>query len=117
MRNKFTLLLVIGGILAGTEKIFPQTCQGPTALSANFNDEAIPAGWTVLNLDGNTLYWNMPGKGYTGEWQPYNHYGRQCITSASRYSNSGSSDDYIITSAITLGSGSVCLSWKSARAY
>ena len=95
-----------------------QSCEGPSILSADFNDNAIPAGWTVISLDGNALYWNMEVKGYTGEWQPYNHYGRQCVTSASRYDDyNASSDDYLITPAITLGTAPICLSWKSSRAY
>jgi hypothetical protein len=115
--KRLIIILFFPAFLLSSNNTQAQTCQGPALLSADFNSGSLPSGWTVLSLDGNTVNENLSDKGYTGEWQMYTHYGRQCVTSASGYEDVGASNDYLITSAITLGQGPVCLSWKSARAH
>jgi hypothetical protein len=94
-----------------------QTCEGPPILFEDFNQDSIPPSWTILNMDTNTLYATSDAKGYTGEWQHYNHFGRKCATNCSRFNDmTDSPDDYLITPLVHLGSSS-CLSWKAAKAY
>lgn len=90
-----------------------QVCGGPALIDEKF-DNGIPGSWTILNLDGNTLYWNMPSKGYTGAWQSFQHNGRKCIANTSRFTPSGGADDYLISPQITLGGSPICLSWKGS---
>ena len=96
---------------------FSQTCEGTALLSENFDNGTIPATWTILDLDGNTLYWNMPSKGWTGKWQPYYHAGKKCAANTCRFTSASAADDYLITPSVTLGSGPICLSWKAASQY
>ena len=94
-----------------------QTCEGFPILFENFNQDTIPPGWTILNLDTNTIFFTSDAKGYTGEWQHYNHFGRKCATNCSRYDDMlDTPDDYLVTPQIHLGPSS-CLSWKAAKAY
>ena len=91
---------------------FSQTCEGTALLNENFDNSTIPATWTILDLDGNTLYWNMPTKGWTGQWQPYYHAGKKCVANTCRFTSTSPADDYLITPAVTLSAAPICLSWK-----
>ena len=115
---KSTLLLLASVAMLFTPLLSTsQTCEGIPILYEDFNLDTIPPGWTVLNLDTNTLFITSDVKGYTGEWQHYNHFGRKCITNCSRFNDSNAwPDDYVITPQVHLGPSS-CLSWLSARAY
>jgi hypothetical protein len=106
--------LIFGTLLAFSTK--SQTCQGPPILNENF-DAGIPGNWTILNFDSCTMFFNMPLKGYTGAWQAYEHYGRKGIADCGRFTTNCTSNDYLITPQITLGSAPVCLSWKGSSMY
>jgi hypothetical protein len=93
-----------------------QVCGGPALLSEDFTN-GIPANWTILNLDGNTLYPSMINKGFTGQWQTRNHLAQPCVGDASYFSPPGYPDDYLISPSVTLGNGYSCLSWKSCSTY
>lgn len=111
------LTLLIAAMLCLSLRSESQSCEGQPILFEDFNLDTIPPGWTVLNLDTNTLYFTSNVKGYTGEWQHYNHFGRKCVTNCSRFNNSAAvPDDYLVTPLVHIGTSS-CLSWKSARAY
>lgn len=112
MKKAFTLFLSVISFSS-----FSQTCEGTALLSENFDNSTIPATWTILDLDGNTLYWNMPSKGWTGQWQPYYRAGKKCAANTCRFTSSAPADDYLITPAVTLGSAPICLSWKGASQY
>lgn len=88
-----------------------QVCGGPAPLDEKF-ETGIPGNWTILNLDGDVPHPSMVSKGYTGQFQPHVRLGRNCIANTAYLANFGPPDDYIITPAITLGSGPHCLSWK-----
>ncbi len=113
MKKIFTLFLSAISL----SPAISQTCEGTSLLSENFDNSTIPVTWNILDLDGNTLYWNMPSKGWTGKWQPYYHAGKKCAANTCRFTFAAPADDYLITSAVTLGSGISCLSWKGASQY
>ena len=113
MKKVFTLFL----FAISLSPAISQTCEGVSLLSENFDNSNIPATWNILDLDGNTLYWNMPSKGWTGQWQPYYHMGKKCAANTCRFTSSAPADDYLITPAITLGTGTICLSWNGASQY
>jgi len=115
--TNFATVLLISVSAISTLPSDAQTCEGFPILFENFNQDTIPPGWTILNLDTNTLYETSDAKGYTGDWQHYNHFGRKCATNCSRYNDYlDAPDDYLITPQIHLGPSS-CLSWKAAKAY
>jgi hypothetical protein len=112
----FPLLVSFIAFFYSTE-LNAQSCEGPAIFFEEFNQNSVPAGWTVLGLDTNTLFHSEVDKGFTGEWQSYYHYGAQCMANSAKFADvTASPDDYIITPLIHLGSAPVCLSWKSARA-
>jgi hypothetical protein len=81
-------------------------------------ENGIPGSWTIINADTFTLWPTAIAKGFTGQFQPYNHLGRNCVTNCSRFTNvANSANDYLVTPAITLGSGPICLSWKASAQH
>ncbi len=113
MKKKLFIIIVY---LLINQSAKTQTCQGPPILSEDFN-AGIPVSWTILNYDTCTLLFNMPERGYTGAWQSYEHYGRQCVTDADHYITNCFSNDYLITPPITIGNLPTCLSWLGSTMY
>jgi hypothetical protein len=93
-----------------------QTCEGPALLNENFTN-GIPANWTILNLDTCTTMWTLVTKGFTGQFQAFNHYGEKCVANCAQFEYTGTANDYLITPAVTLGNGPCCLSWKASSQY
>jgi len=93
-------------------RLFSQTCEGPTLLDESF-ESGIPGTWTILNLDIGIVTPSFQLKGYTGQFQPFTHYGRKCVANTSRFTNAITTNDWLITPAVTLGSAPVCLSWMA----
>jgi hypothetical protein len=94
-----------------------QTCEGLMLLNEDFNTASIPSAWTIFDLDGNTVASSMITKGYTGQFQPYNHNGEKCIANISVFSSPAAADDYIVTTAINVTAGPTCFSWKASSEY
>ena len=85
-------------------------CAGTVILSEDF-EAGIPAGWTVV--DGDTLT-PEPQTGLQKGWQSRTDYrdtSNHVVVSPSWYINAGSSNDWLISPPVTLGSNP-CLSWK-----
>ncbi len=93
-----------------------QTCEGPALLDEEF-ENGIPGNWTVLNLDTNTLQASMINKGFTGQWQPFTRLSRKSVANSCYFVGNGSADDYLISPAVTLGSGPICLSWMGCQQF
>ncbi|WNJ17593.1 T9SS-dependent choice-of-anchor J family protein [Pontibacter sp. G13] len=93
-------------------------CGGLTVFEENFDSTAIPAGWTVLDLDGLAPDSNLNPITPNPGWQsiedlmdPMNGQNRS-IASPSFYQDTvGRSDDWIITPQIQNLPANVCLSW------
>jgi hypothetical protein len=94
-----------------------QTCEGMIILNEDFNTGSIPTAWNIFDLDGQSVVWTMATKGYTGQFQPYNHKGEKCIANVSVFNPVGAADDYIVTTAVTVPSGPTCFSWKASSEY
>ena len=107
--KKLTLLLVFVFLCAQS---FSQSCEGPTLLDESF-ESGIPGTWTILNLDGGIVTASYQLKGYTGQYQPFTHYGRKCVANTSRFTSLITTDDWLMTPAVTLGPAPVCLSWMA----
>jgi Cleaved Adhesin Domain/Secretion system C-terminal sorting domain len=84
-------------------------CEGAAIFEEEF-ESGIPAGWTILDLDGATP---RPEMGLVAGWQPrvgYNDTNNHIAVSPSWYVTPGASDDWLITPQISI-SGNVCFSW------
>jgi hypothetical protein len=115
--KKANFFIVLSFMLFWIQNSGAQPCEGTPDLSENF-DNGMPGSWTILDLDGNTLWWSMYTKGFTGAWQSFVHDGRQCAAVCD-YFASGTylADDYLISPSITIGAAPVCLSWKASALY
>jgi hypothetical protein len=91
------------------ENLSSQVYGGPEIFTTDFNN-GIPAGWTILDVDGNTQIPFIANQGYTGAWQYFHHPGKNCVTVGT---TGGFSDDYLISPAITLPAGQYLLTWRT----
>lgn len=115
--KKFYTLITLVFFVYFSQNAHAQSCGGTPFLSENF-ENGIPGSWTVLDLDANPLWWSMYTKGFTGAWQPFVHDGRKCAAVCDYFDGgTWTADDYLITPAITLGPGPICLSWKASAVY
>src|SRR5687767_3458910 len=113
MKSKF-LLLIPATVFA--YQVQSQPCEGPPALSEQF-ENGLPSGWTVLDLDGNTVYWSLAARGYTGAFQSFSFHGHKCVANVSRFSSPSTANDWLISPQITVGTAPACLSWQAASMY
>lgn len=95
-------LSIIMSLLAGSFSTFAQT------IEENFDDGQIPAGWSIY--DGDMLTPHAQVSYFTEAWIPYYADGDTCLASTSYYDSIGQSQDYLITSQITL-SDNFHISW------
>lgn len=109
-------LLLTSSLFLQITFVISQTCGGPALLDEKF-DTGIPASFTILDLDGQTLTSTAIVKGFTGQWQPWTHLSRKCVANTCFFSSGGSADDYLITPSISLGTGPICLSWKASSQH
>ena len=94
--KKMKLFLVLCGLLAFTSSAYAQT----TLLTEGFEAGEVPAGWTLIDADGDGNNWESdpfneePGQGRNGG---------KCISSASFINNFGpvTPDNYLITPMVT----------------
>jgi thiol-disulfide isomerase/thioredoxin len=109
-------ILFFASTLLYCTQLFSQSCEGPALLNETF-ESGIPGNWTILNLDAGIVTTSFQMKGYTGQFQSFNHYGRKCVANTSRFTSAITTDDWLITPAITLGPAPVCLSWMASSTY
>lgn len=109
------VLLLAMVLLLGTG-MKSQICGGPALLNEDFSN-GIPGSWTNLDIDGIPPYPTMVLKGFTGQFQSFVHLGEKCVATTSQFSQTGVADDYLITPAIVLGSGTQCLSWRASAQF
>lgn len=92
------------------QRQFP--CGGQVLSETDFESDALPAGWQSIDLDGLAVNPNIDTLVGPG-WQPFSDpkgNGNRLLVSPSWYDSAGTSDDWLISPAITL-SDNVCLSW------
>lgn len=110
-------ILILSAFTLFSAHLFSQPCEGTALLKESF-DNGIPGNWTVLDLDGNTLFWSLAGRGYTGAFQSFTHHGQKCVANASWFSTSpGTANDWLITPAVLLGTAPLCFSWQASSMY
>lgn len=115
LMKKFLLLFLLSFLgnsaIIEAQSVVDFPCQGSTTLDEDFTT-GIPFGWLVV--DGDTLQpdpaLNMV-KGWT-TIKDYKDTNNIVAASASWYTSSGGSNDWLITSSVTLGSNP-CLSWRA----
>jgi hypothetical protein len=102
-------ILLAAVFLFSFSKIQSQVFGGPEVFNENFNS-GIPAGWTIIDVDGNTQIPFCANQGYTGQWQYFHHPGKNCVAVGT---TGGTPNDYLISPAITLAAGQYVLSWRA----
>ena len=86
----------------------------PNPDAEGFENGTLPAGWTAIDNDGDGFNWiNTIEQGYGFDA----HTGEGCMTSASYDNDTGAltPDNYLITSAIEIGTGAVLTYWHDAQ--
>lgn len=101
-------------IFIGFALFFSVTLFGQvTILEENFDNTTLPAQWTVINNDGNTVAPSV--QEYTEAWiykeDPLNP-GNGTVSSTSYFSPVDRADRWLISPAITLGNSGNVISWK-----
>lgn len=83
-----------------------------TLLSEGFENGSIPAGWTIIDNDGDSQNWYIP----TTDVSEYTHSGTGLVTSASWISTGAlTPDNWLITPAIALTSNATLSFWVDGQ--
>ena len=96
--KKFLFLLVLVTFLL----TFKVNAQVPI-FSEGFETGIIPSGWTIIDANNDGLTWEIYGQGHLNDYDGYS------IISSSQ---GRTPDDWLVTSAITLGTSSTLTFWR-----
>lgn len=80
-----------------------------TYLNEGFEDGVIPAGWTLVDADGDGYNWSIPTANF------FYHNGNHCVASASYISTALTPDNWLITPQLSVSAGDSISFWYRAQ--
>ena len=102
MRKTLQIILLAVAMLA-----FSANAQ-ITVFSEDFEAGVIPAGWTLIDSDGDGQNWEIFNQSHATEYDGY---------SMASFAQNTTPDDWLVTPAITLGSSSTLTFWRLKGGY